>query len=459
MSTTNPPSNLPRRLGLWSAVAVVIGTTIGSGIFRSPASIADKLPGPLPLAIVWVTGGVLALCGALTLAEVAGALPYTGGIYVFVREGWGRLPAFLFGWSELIIIRAAALGAIAVTFAEYLLRLFNIDPSIAPYDTYAHWIAAAAIVLMAAVNIAGVKFSAMVQNTTTIAKYFGLVLIVLLALALGIPRTHGANFTPALPPGSFTGAMFGLALVSVLWAYDGWADLTFISGEVKDPRRNLPRALILGAVAVMVIYLLANVAYLSVFSVEQVRHSPRVAADVAQSLIGGPGRTFVALTVVLSTFGTLNGSILTSPRIFFAMADDGLFFRKIASVHPRFETPWVAIAIAAVLGAGFVLLRTFEQLADTFVTAIIPFYALGVASIYVLRRRADYNPPFRTPGYPVVPALFVLATIYLLVNAIIDPSSRVVTLVILGIIMLGIPVFYLTVGRRPAPVRIESAAD
>jgi basic amino acid/polyamine antiporter, APA family len=314
-------------------------------------------------------------------------------------------------------------------------------------------------VLMAAVNIAGVKFSAMVQNTTTIAKYFGLVLIVLLALALGIQRTHGANFTPALPPGSFTGAMFGLALVSVLWAYDGWADLTFISGEVKDPRRNLPRALILGAVAVMVIYLLANVAYLSVFSVEQVRHSPRVAADVAQSLIGGPGRTFVALTVVLSTFGTLNGSILTSPRIFFAMADDGLFFRKIASVHPRFETPWVAIAIAAVLGAGFVLLRTFEQLADTFVTAIIPFYALGVASIYVLRRRADYNPPFRTPGYPVVPALFVLATIYLLVNAIIDPSSRVVTLVILGIIMLGIPVFYLTVGRRPAPVRIESAAD
>ena len=459
--STNPPSNLPRRLGLWSAVAVVIGTTIGSGIFRSPASIADKLPGPLPLAIVWVMGGVLALCGALTLAEVAGALPYTGGIYVFIREGWGRLPAFLFGWSELIIIRAAALGAIAVTFAEYLLRLLNIDPSIAPYDTYAHWIAAAAIVLMATVNIIGVRFSAMVQNTTTIAKYFGLVLIVLLALALGLPRTHGANFTPAMPPGSFTGPMFGLALVSVLWAYDGWADLTFISGEVKDPRRNLPRALILGAVAVMAIYLLANVAYLSVFSVEQVRHSPRVAADVAQSLIGGPGRTFVALTVVLSTFGTLNGSILTSPRIFFAMADDGLFFRKIASVHPRFETPWVAIAIAAVLGAGFVLLRTFEQLADTFVTAIIPFSALGVASIYVLRRRADYDPPFRTPGYPVVPALFVLATIYLLVNAIIDPSSRVPTLVILGIILLGIPVYYLTVGRagRSTVVRAESAAD
>src|SRR5690349_7175284 len=457
-SAVDPPSALPRRLGLWSAVAVVIGTTIGSGIFRSPASITNRLPGPIPLLSVWVIGGALALCGALTLAEITGAFPHTGGIYVFLREGWGRLTAFLFGWAELVIIRAAALGAIAITFAEYFLRVLGYDPTKPPYDAYAHYVAAVAIVVMAGVNIIGLRFSSWVQNITTIAKYVGLLLIALVALALGFPRT-GGHFTPSAPPGSFSISAFGLALVSVLWAYDGWADLSFISGEVKDPRRNMPRALIIGAIAIIAIYLLANVAYLAVMPVDEIRTSRLVAADVAQRLVGAGGVAFVSITVMLSTFGTLNGSVLTSPRIWFAMADDGLFFRRVAAVHPRFQTPYVAISIAAVLGAGFVLLRTFDQLADTFVTAIIPFYALGVASIYVLRRRADYNPPFRTPGYPVVPALFVLATIYLLVNAIIDPTSRVVTLIIIGIILLGIPVYYLTVGRRPASVRIESAAD
>jgi APA family basic amino acid/polyamine antiporter len=457
---SDPPSALPRRLGLWSAIAVVIGTTIGSGIFRSPASIANRLPGPLPLLVVWIVGGALALCGALTLAEVAGAFPHTGGIYVFLREGWGRLVAFLFGWAELVIIRAAALGAIGITFAEYFLRVLGFNPTVEPYKTYAHYVAAISIVVMGIVNIVGVRLSSWVQNTTTIAKYFALLFIVLVALALGLPST-GGHFAPAAPAGSFSVSAFGLALVSVLWAYDGWADLSFISGEVKDPRRNMPRALILGTVAIVAIYLLANVGYLAVMPVSEIRGSPLVAADVAQRLIGAGGVVFVSITVMLSTFGTLNGSILTSPRIWFAMADDGLFFRRVAAVHPRFQTPYVAISIAAALGAGFVLLRTFEQLADTFVTAIIPFYALGVASVYVLRRRADYDPPFRTPGYPVVPALFVLATIYLLVNALIDPAGRWGTLAVMGVTLLGIPVFYLTVGRRPAGVgrRAESAAD
>jgi amino acid transporter len=261
-----------------------------------------------------------------------------------------------------------------------------------------------------------------------------------------------------MPPGSFAVAPFGLALVSVLWAYDGWADLSFISGEVKDPRRNLPRALILGTVAIIAIYLLANVAYLAVMPVDEVRTSRLVAADVAQRLVGPAGVAFVALTVTVSTFGTLNGSILTSPRIFFAMADDGLLFRRVASVHARYQTPHVAIIIAGALGAGFVLLRTFEQLADTFVTAIIPFYALGVASVYVLRRRPTYDAPFRTPGYPVVPALFVLATIYLLANAIINESSRWATVAVLGLILLGIPVYYATVGRKPVPAAREAQA-
>jgi amino acid transporter len=442
-----PATSLTRQLGLWSAVAVLVGSTIGSGIFRSPAGIAAKLPGPLPLMAVWVAGGLFALCGALTLAELSGELPATGGMYVFIREGWGRLPAFLFGWSELVLIRAASLGAISTTFSEYFLRVLGFDPSVAPYSEWVHYVAAVAIVLTATFNFVGVRTSSFVLNLTTLAKYGGLLFIILLALAIGLPRT-GGHFTPAVPAGSFHIAAFGLALVSVLWAFDGWADLSFVSGEVRDPRRVLPRAIIIGTLAVIAIYLLANVAYLAVMPVEEIRGSKLVAADVAQRLIGAPGVVFVAATVMLSTFGTLNATLLTAPRVFFAMADDGLFFRRVASVHPRFGTPYVAILLAAGLGAVFVLLRTFEQLADIFVTAIVPFYALAVAAVFVLRRRAGYAPPFRTPGYPVVPALFILATLFLLGNAILDPTSRWGTLAVLGVIVVGIPVFYLTVGRR-----------
>lgn len=451
---------LPRRLGLWSAIAVVVGITIGSGIFRTPASVTNRLPGPLPLFGVWIAGGIVALFGALTLAEVAGAYPSTGGIFVYIRKAWGRLPAFLFGWAELAIIRAAAVGAIATTFAEYLLRVLGYDPTVAPYDGWVHYVAAAAIAVIAALNYIGVRWGALVQNITAVAKFFGLLFIVVAAIVIGIPRT-GGHFTPVAPAGSFSIAPFGLALVSVLWAYDGWADLAFISGEVKDPGRNLPRALIYGTLAVIGIYILANIAYLGVMPVEEVRHSKLVAADVALRLIGPIGVTFISLTVMLSTLGTLNGSILTNPRVFFAMAADGLLFRKIAAVHPKFETPYVAIALTAVLGIIFVLLRTFEQLADTFVTAILPFYALGVASIFVFRRRSasEYAPPFRAPLYPVAPIVFVLATIYLLVNALIDPGSRVGTLAIFVVILLGIPVYYATVGRRPPRLREPAVAQ
>ncbi|HWH50375.1 MAG TPA: amino acid permease [Gemmatimonadaceae bacterium] len=452
------PGELPRRLGLWSAIAVVAGITIGSGIFRTPASVTNRLPGPLPLFIVWTVGGLVALCGAVTLAEVAAAFPDTGGIFVFIRRSWGRLPAFLFGWAELAIIRAAAVGAIATTFAEYLLRVLGYDPTIAPYDGWVHYVAAAAIAVIAGLNYVGVRWGSLVQNVTTLAKFIGLLFIVVAAIAIGLPRT-GGYFTPAAPPGSFSIAPFGLALVSVLWAYDGWADLAFISGEVKDPARNLPRALILGTLAVIVVYLLANIAYLGTMSVGEIRHSKLVAADVALRLVGPAGVTLVAVTVMLSTLGTLNGSILTNPRVFFAMAADGLLFRKIAAVHPRYETPYVAIALTAVLGIIFVLLRTFEQLADTFVTAILPFYALGVASIFVFRRRpsTEYEPPFRAPFYPIAPILFVVAALYLLVNALIDPSSRWPTLSIFVVILAGIPVYYLSVGRgaRGGELRVD----
>jgi amino acid transporter len=444
--TSQVSAGLPRRIGLWSAMAVVIGSTIGSGIFRSPAGIADRIPGPLPLLIIWILGGLFALCGALTLAELTSEVPKTGGFYALLREGWGKLPAFLFGWGQLTIVRAASLGAIAITFAEYFVRVIGFDPGIAPYDRYAQYIAAAAIALTAGFNIVGVKWGSSVINITTIAKFGGLAFIVVLALAIGWPQT-GGHFTPMVPEGSVQVGAFGLALVSVLWAYDGWADVSYVAGEVKDPRRNLPRAIIGGTVAVMAIYVLANIGYMAVLPIEEIRTSRLVAADVAERIIGRPGVVLVSTTVMISTFGTLSAVLLTSPRVLFAMADDGMLFAPIAKVHPKYQTPHVAIGLVATLGLIFVLLLRFEKLADTFVIAMIPFYALGVAAVYRLRRRPGYSPSFRTPGYPVVPALFIASVAYLLLNALMDPSSRMWAIGIFVVLLAGIPVFHMTVGK------------
>lgn len=449
-STAATGDTLKRSIGLWSAIAVVIGSTIGSGIFRSPAGIADKLPGPLPMLSAWVVGGIFAICGALTLAEVASALPRTGGVYVFCREAWGDATGFLFGWGQLVMIRAASLGAISITFAEYFFRVMGLNPEAVEHVMHVRWTAAAAIVVTSVFNIAGVRAASAIVNFTVLAKYGGLMFIVVVALAYGIPHGGAANFTPAVPPGSVTSAAFGLALVSTLWAFDGWADLAYNAGEVKDPQRNLPRALIGGTLLVLVIYLAANVAYLAVMPIEEMRHSKLVAADVAQRVLGSGGAVFVSVTVMLSTFGTLNAVLLTSPRVFFAMAEDKLFFPVFAKVHPTRGTPWIAIALVAALGAAFVLVGTFESLADAFVTAFLPFYALAVASIFRLRGRPGYSPSFRVPLYPFVPALFVLSVLFLLGNAIVQPESRMSTLGVLGVVAAGAPVYYLILRRRVA---------
>ncbi|CAN5644344.1 amino acid permease [soil metagenome] len=451
-STIGGNAELPRRIGLWSAMAILVGSVIGSGIFRSPAAIADRVPTAGGIMLVWLAGGAFALCGALTVAELAAAYPRSGGPYVYLKEAWGRLPAFLYGWAELTIIRAAALGAIATTFAEYFMRALGNDPSVAPYSDQVHYVAAGAILLVGTLNYCGVRWGTLLQNATTLAKYGALLVIIGLAFAVALGGDSGAaTAAPAVPDATratVSIGAFGLALVSVLWAYDGWADLSKVAGEVKDPQRVLPRAIIIGTLAVIGVYLLANLAYLSVLSVEGMRTSRLVAADVAAKAMGPAGVAFVVGAVMISTFGTLNGSLLTGPRVLFGMSEHGSVFSRLGRVHPRFQTPHVAIGTATVMGAIFVLVGTFENLADAFVTAIIPFYAWAVAGIYLLRRRAGYQPPFKVPGYPVVPALFIAATIYLLGNALLDPGSRVATLAVFGGILLGIPVYFLTGGAR-----------
>src|SRR5690242_1637999 len=441
---------LPRQLGLWSAVAVLIGSTIGSGIFRTPAIIAGRVPDPLPMFGVWILGGLLALCGALTYAELAALFPRSGGVYVYIREGFGRLPAFLFGWTELLLIRASALVAISTPFAEYLLRSLGLDPKVEPNATYVHYVAAGAIVVTATLNYVGVRWSSMMLNLTTAAKYGALALLVVLAFVVG--QGDFGHFAQAA--GTPTAGLFGLSLVSVLWAYDGWGDLSFVGGEVRDPERNLPRALILGTTAVIAIYLLVNAAYLYLIPIGEMARSPLVAADAAQRILGRLGVGLVSVVVMLATFSTLLGSMLTAPRIFFAMADDGLFFRSVARVHPRFRTPDVAIVLTGLLGILYVAFRNFQQLADTFVVAIFPFYALAAAAVFVLRHRrppAVAPRPIRVPGYPVVPALFVLATLYMLGNALREDVLH--TGLAFAIILLGVPVHSLWERARRAARR------
>lgn len=440
---------LPRVLGLGSAVALVIGITVGSGIFRSPAGVAQRVSDPPLLLALWIAGGLVSLCGALSFAELAAMFPHTGGYYVYLREAWGRPTAFLFGWTELVLIRASALGGIAIVCAEYTLRLFGLDA--AAHVGWSRLLAAAMLALTALVNIVGIDVGAALVRMTTVAKVASLAVLVGAAFLLG--ADHGgsvAHLTEGSGAGPVSMGGLGLALVGVLWAYDGFADVSFSGGEVKNPQRVLPLAITAGTLAIIGLYATVNAAYLYVLPVDQLARSPLVAADMMVALVGRAGSALVSAFVALSTFGALNGSMLASPRVFFAMADDRLFFPAVARVHPRFRTPYVAIGLAALLGMALVMSRSFEALTETFVIAIWPFYALSVAGLFRLRvRRPDLPRPYRTFGYPIVPAIFVGAVVWFLGNAL--ATAPMATGVTLALILAGIPVYAFSFGARTHP--------
>jgi APA family basic amino acid/polyamine antiporter len=424
---------LPRHLGLWSAIAVLVGSTIGSGIFRVPAGVAERLQEPGPVMLAWVLGGAIALFGALTLAELAAALPRSGGVFAYLLEGFGPLPAFLFGWSELTVIRASALGAIATIFAEYLGYFLALTPAGVRY------VAAVAIALVGFLNYVGVRNAARFMNVITVLKYGALAGLALLAFTSG--DGSGSHFTPAWS-GGVQLSLLATALISIMWTYDGWADLSFMGGEVRDPGRTLPLALILGTGAIVAIYLVLNVAYIYLVPLAEMAVSPLIAATAAEriGMFAGMGGAVISGVVMVSCLGALTGSMMTGPRIFFAMADRGLFFRAIARVSPRYQSPSVAIWLATGLGVLYVLFNNFQQLADKFILGIWPFYALAVAAVFVLRRtRPDLPRPYRTWGYPVVPLLFLAASVGMVVNALwTDPVNTGITF---GIILAGVPVY------------------
>ncbi len=426
---------LPRQVGLLSSIAVLVGVTIGSGIFRVPATVAAQLHDPGPVILCWVLGGIVALFGALTIAELAGALPRSGGVFAYLLESFGPLPAFLFGWTELTVVRASALGATATIFAEYLGYFIPMTP------VQVRCVAAAAIVAIGAVNYVGIQRAAVVMTFATIAKYAAVMALGALAFTAG--PGGASHFTPAWGSGLHL-SLLATALIPVMWTYDGWADLSFMGGEVKDPQRTLPLALILGTLCVMLVYLVVNLGFMYLLPLPQMAQSKLIAATAAEriALFGGFGAAIIAAVVIVSTFSGLNGSMMTGPRIFFAMADRGLFFRAVARVSPRFKSPSVAIWLATALGVVYVLQNDFAQLADKFILGIWPFYALAVAGVFVLRRkRPDLERPYRAVGYPVVPALFLLASLGMVANALLtDPVNTGLTF---GIIAAGVPVYAL----------------
>jgi amino acid transporter len=426
---------MPRSVGLLQTIAVSVGVAIGSGIFRVPATVAAQLQAPGPILLCWVLGGIVALCGALTVAELAGALPRSGGIFAYLLESYGPLPAFLFGWTELVVIRAAALGAIATIFAEYLGYFVPLSGAQVRYT------AALAIVLIGAINYLGVQRAAAVLGATTAVKY-----ALLLALGLLAFTARGgsvAHFTAAWPAVLSLSALAS-ALIPVLWTYDGWADPASMAGEISNPQRNLPLALITGAACVMLVYLVVNVGFLYALAPGQMAGAKLIAATVAGRipLLGGAGAAVIAAAVVISAFSGLNASMMTGSRIFFAMADRGLFFHLAARVSPRFNSPSVAICLASVLGVIYVVQNDFAQLADKFILGIWPFYALAVAGVFILRRRRpDLVRPYRVWGYPWIPAVFLAASAFMVLNALFtDPRNSGITF---AIILAGVPMFWL----------------
>ena len=450
---TTPPADrwgerLVRRLGLWSAVAVLVGSTIGSGIFRTPASVAQRVDDVPLFLLAWVVGAVVVLCGALTYSELAAAFPRSGGVYVFVRESFGRLPAFLFAWAELWVIRPGAYGAIGITASAYTLRTLGLDPSgvistLGPIEIRAEQLLGAGyIIIVGGVNYFGIHRGAVLQNLSTVFKVGALALLVIVGFAFG---SEAAN----LPAGGIFAqhaavglSPFLLAMVAILWAYDGWADLAFVGGEVVNPQKILPRALLIGTGTVVVLYLSANLVYLYLIPIEQMKHAELVAADVAKLVIGPAGVVVVSAAIAVSTFGTLNGSMMTAPRIFFAAAEDNLFPRVIARVDPRNHAPTAAVVLMTVMGVIFILVRTFTALADQFIIGIWPFYALAVAGVFVLRRtRPGLERPYRTWGYPLVPLVFLVAALFLLGNYLVRETASFA--VDIGIILSGVPAYIL----------------
>ena len=436
-------ASLPRVLGIWDVIAIVVGGVIGSGIFLVPKSIAAAVQSPILVLGVWVVGGVLSFFGALTFAELGAAMPEAGGMYVFLREAYGPLLSFLFGWTLFLVIDSGAVATLTVAFtSRYLPYFFKMTPLAVKV------VSVLFIVFLGAVNYVGVRAGANLQNVLTIIKTAALVVISGVIFIFG--KGNASNFvSPA--PGSFNMSLlgsFGVALVASLWAFKGWEGSTYSAGEIKRPERNLPLGILGGSLIVLVLYIITNLAYLYMLPVDAIAKSDRIASDAISLAVGPAGGALIAFIILFSITGAANQNILCSPRVYFAMARDGLFFKRIAEAHPKFRTPHVSIIAICIWSIILSLFfGTFEQLFTYVVFGQWIFFGLTVAAVIVLRKkRPDLPRPYKTWGYPVTPVLFILAAVFISMNSLINEFRNAV--IGLAIILLGVPAYFYWKNKR-----------
>lgn len=430
------PSALPRVLGFWDIIGIIVGGVIGSGIFIVPAAVAARVESPLLILAVWVVGGLLCFFGALSFAELGAAYPQAGGMYIYLRETYGPLVSFLFGWTLFLVIDSGAIATLAVAFSSKYLPQFV---KLTGYQT--KLVAVGLIAFLALVNYVGVRWGAALQNILTLIKFGAIVGVCGIVFILA--KGSASHFLFPAPQALSLDliARFGVALVATLWAYKGWESSTFSAGEIRNPGKNLPAGLLVGTLIIIGIYLLTNLAYLYAFPASEIAKSSRIASDAMNFAIGPVGASIIAFIILFSITGATNQNFLCSPRVYFAMARDRLFFKNIARIHARFLTPHVSIFALAGWSALLSVSGTFEQLFTYVIFGQWIFFGLTVAAVMILRRkRPDLCRPYRTWGYPVTPVIFILSALFVSVNTLINQFWN--SFAGLAIIFLGLPAYF-----------------
>jgi APA family basic amino acid/polyamine antiporter len=427
-------TELRRKLTTFDLTMIAVGSTIGSGIFLTPSSIAAELQVPFWILAVWVVGGFMTLCGALTFSELAGMMPDAGGVYVYLTRGYGRLAGFLYGWAYFVVCNAGGIAALGIAFATYLSFFIPLGSLGVPL------VAITGIILVTLLNIRGVKVGGVFSDIFTVLKLAAIGGLIVVGFTMGSGATTDFSASLGELPSGFA-AKFAVAMIGVLWSCGGWQHATFTSAEATNPKKSVPRALAIGSAIIVTVYVLTMVAYMLLLTPEQIGASQRLATDAVSVAVGSIGASLVAIAIIISTFGTTGVYTLTAPRIYFAMARDGIFFRKVATIHPKYGTPAFAILFQSGWAILLILLwGTFESLVSYVVFTDYIFMALAAASIFLFRkRRPDAERPYRTLGYPFTPLVFILISGWVVIFTLIERPAQ--ALAGLGFLALGIPVF------------------
>ena len=426
-------TTLVRSLGLWDSVSLILGIMVGSGIFLMAGSIAMQLDSLAAVVAVWTFGGVLSLCGAAALSELGAAMPDAGGLYVYLTRAYGRGVGFVYGWSAMALIHAGGLATLVTAMGLYAAPVLGLS------EPQRKTLELACLAVFVVINCLGVAVGKWVQNLLTAVKVGGIAVMTAVLYAHGsVDRLFG-RWAPQAAGTSLVG--FGVALVAVLWAYDGWHFISFAAGEVRDAPRTLPRSLLLGTGLTLAIYVVVNLAYYAVLAPGQIRGTTRVAADAVHLAVGQGASVLISLLIAISILGTINGIMLGAARVNYAMAKDGLFFRSLARLSPRFRTPVTATVVQGLFAAAFTMVGSFQQLFTSYVFTSWIFYGLAVAGVMILRRREPHLArPYRCPWYPATPAFFVVATAGIVASSFVAAFWQALTGV--ALILAGVPLYF-----------------